>query len=219
MWLLTSRGRPDRLRAVADGYFWGSESRVHLVLWEGDPRLHEYIHQQWPASWRIDTVPMEGNGPTYNEMLRRHPAEKCYGFLADDALLGVQGMLHDMERAAGAWDIAYSNDQHHGPDLPTMPCIGGDLARAVGYLAPPMLMHWAIDNVWGEIGRKLDCLRYMERLTYTHNNPVWGTAKDDATYKKARQNSFGWDSVLRAWTINELPKAVQRVRAAQAKAA
>lgn len=219
MWILTSLGRPDRLKDVAAGYFWGAESRVVLVLYEGDPKLKQYLSHQWPAAWRIETVPMPGNGPTYNEMLRRYPRESCYGFLADDALLDVQGMLVELERAADDWNVAYANDGHQGANLATMPCLGGELVRAVGYLAPPNLMHWAIDNVWTKIGEKLGCLHYMERLTYTHRNPVWKTAPDDSTYQQSRLASFGWEDVYRSWMVNQLPGVVKRVRAAKLKVA
>jgi hypothetical protein len=159
---------------------------------------------------------MRGNGPTYNEMLRRYPNEKCYGFLADDAILDVQGMLRMLEEAAGDWNIAYANDKHHGAAIPTMPCLGGDLVRAVGYLSPDVLMHWGIDCAWYEIGKRLDALRYFENLTYTHLNPVWGTAPDDRTYRRARELSFGYQDLFRAWVHGgQMEAAVRRSKAAK----
>lgn len=213
MWILTSLSRPDRIRAVVDSYDW-SDVQVLLTLYEGDPKLAAYHAQSWPDSWQLETVPMLGNGPTYNEILRRYPKERFYGFLADDAVLDTPGMLLDLERAAGNWDVAYANDQHHGAALATMPCIGADLVRAVGYLAPDNLTHWAIDNVWTTIGEKLGALRYLESACYTHLNPVWGTAQDDRTYQQARIASFGYESIYRAWSINELPHILNRVRQA-----
>src|SRR5438128_757700 len=112
MYFLTSLGRPDRIRAVVDSYQWGAE-QVMLTLYEKDKRLPEYLAQQWPEGWNVETVPMRGNGPTYNEMLKRYPNEKCYGFLADDAVLDVQGMLSMLEDAAGDWNVAYANDKHY----------------------------------------------------------------------------------------------------------
>lgn len=212
MWILTSLGRPDRIRAVVNSYDWTNQSRVLLTLWQGDKRLDEYMSQKWPGGWQIKTVTMRGNGPTYNEIFERYPHEHCYGFLADDAVLEPQGMLRQLEEAAGDWNIAYANDGHWGDRLPTMPCIGGELARAVGYLAPPCLTHWAIDTAWGEIGRRLNCLRYLPQCVYTHLNPVWGTAPDDATYRAARQSSFGWEQLLRGWMVNEMPLAIERVK-------
>lgn len=212
-------GRPDRIRAAVDAYAWGAESPILLTLWEGDPRLQEYLRQSWPANWRVEIVPMRGNGPTYNEILMRYPDEPCYGFLADDALLNVPGMLGMLEKAADRWNVAYANDGMHGGRLPTMPCMGGDLVRAVGYLSPPNIIHWAIDNVWGEIGRQLGALRYFEQLTYTHMHPCTGAVPDDRTYQEARINSFGWETLYRAWLISELPRALARVRAATVEGA
>ncbi len=155
------------------------------------------------------TDPDQMVGLLFLSYKRSHPQ------LADDAILDEQGMLRVLEQDAGDWNVAYANDKHWGERLPTMPCIGGDLARAVGYLAPPGVIHWAIDNAWGEIGQKLNCLRYRADQTYTHLNPVWGTAPDDSTYRWARNLSPEWERVYRGWQVNELPKVLDRVRAAQ----
>lgn len=218
MWILTSLGRPERIRAVVDSYDWGAEA-VMLTLYERDRRLADYLAQDWPETWHIEIVPMRGNGPTYNEMLRRYPSERCYGFLADDAVLDVQGMLRMLSEAAGDWCVAYANDKHHGADIPTMPCMGGELVRAIGYLSPSCLVHLAIDCAWKEIGARMSALRYFENLTYTHLNPIWGTATDDPTYAAARLNSYGYESLFRNWMINELPADVARARSAQLKVA
>ena len=217
-WILTSLGRPQRIRAVVDSYDWGRE-RVLLALWEKDRCLPDYLAHEWPETWKIETVAMRGNGPTYNEILHRYPHERCYGFLADDAVLDHQGMLRRLEETAGNWNIAYANDKHHGEAIPTMPCMGGELVRAIGYLSPACLVHWAIDCAWKEIGERLDCLRYLPELTYTHLNPIWGTAPDDQTYAHARWASFGYEELFRGWMLNELPRDVDRVRQARLKIA
>lgn len=218
MWILTSLGRPDRIRKVVDSYAWGFETQVILALWSGDARLREYLRQEWPENWRVETISRRGNGPTYNKILDRYPNEPCYGFLADDAILDEQGMLRQLEQEAGDWNVAYANDKHWGARLPTMPCIGGDLVRAVGFLAPEFLTHWAIDNAWGVIGERLGALRYRADLTYTHLNPAFGTAPDDSTYQWARNLSPEWERVYRGWMVNDLPKVIERVKAAQAEA-
>lgn len=212
LWILTSLERPHKIGAVVRSYDWG-DTRVVLALAQSDPRLNEYQQRVWPSTWSTEIVPMLGNGPTYNEILRRYPNEKCYGFLADDALLDVPGMLAELERDAGDWNVAYANDQHHGEAIPTMPCIGGDLVRAVGYLSPSALIHWGIDCAWYEIGKRLDALRYRPELTYTHLNPVFGTAPDDRTYQRARLNSVGYRELFRGWQMGGgLDGAVERAK-------
>lgn len=216
MWIFTSLGRPELIRRVVDSYDWqGHHDPVLLTLYEKDPSLQDYLAQKWPTCWHVEIVPMPGNGPTYNEILRRYPDEENYGFLADDALLTTPGMLTELEKSAGNWHIAYSNDQHHGELIPTMPCIGGDLVRAVGYLSGPHFVHWGIDVMWGEIGKRLGLSVYRADLIYEHLNPVWGTAADDRTYALARQNSFGFADVYRAWLVGgEFQKLRQRVQEA-----
>lgn len=219
MWIFSSLGRPDRIRDTVASYGWGGESMVLLTLWSGDKRLPEYLAQQWPENWRTEIVDMLGNGPTYNEILRRYPSESCYGFLADDVLLDVPGMLRMLEEAAGSWNVAYANDQHHEDRICTMPCIGGELVRAVGYLAPPQIIHMAIDCAWHEIGRRLGVLRFFRDLTYTHLHPLFGTAKWDATYAQAQRASAFYEQLFRGWVFGgELDALLERVKA-QRKAA
>ena len=213
MWIFTSLSRPDRIKQTVDSYQWGGESTVLLTLWSGDKRLPEYLAQEWPANWRREIVDVRGNGPTYNEILRRYPDEKCYGFLADDVLLEVPDMLGLLELAAGDWNVAYANDQHHEDRICTMPCIGGELVRAVGYLAPPQIIHAAIDCAWHEIGRQLGTLRFFRNLRYTHLHPIFGTAELDYTYLAAQQASAFYEQLFRGWMFGgELQAALERVR-------
>lgn len=206
-------GRPERIRALVDSYAWGDHSPVMLTLAAKDKRLSAYLAQEWPDGWKVEVVDILGNGPTYNEMLRRYPNEDCYGFLADDQILESPGMLREMELEALDWNVAYANDKHHGAAIPTMPCLGGDLVRAVGYLSPQCLVHWGIDCAWYEIGKRVNGLRYLEHLTYEHRNPVWGTAADDRTYALARQRSIGYQDLFRAWVHGgEMNRAIERVR-------
>lgn len=219
MWILCSLMRPHLIHRIINSYAWGSD-KVILALYEKDPRLQEYLEQKWPDGWRVEIVPMLYTAPTYNEILRRYPNERFYAYLADDVVLNVQGMLRLLARDAGDWNIAYANDKHWGKELPTMPAMGGDLVRAVGYLAPPTFTHWAVDTAWGELGKRLGNLVYRDDLTYDHLNPVWGTAEDDKTYHLSRQASFGWQDLLRAWMLGgEMQAAIKRVQLALEKAA
>lgn len=208
IWIFTSLGRPDLIRRVVDTYAWGHHSPVALVLYEQDPRLQEYLDQEWPESWSIEIVDMKGNGPTYNEIFRRYPTEPQYGFLADDAILKTPDMLFELETEAADRFVAYSNDQHHGETIATMPCIGGELVRRVGYLAPKNIIHWGIDCVWHEIGRRLDRLRYRPDLVYEHLHPLWNSGEWDKTYRQAQRASLFYTEFFRSWQVNELPRLI-----------
>jgi hypothetical protein len=173
---------------------------VYLTLYEKDPLIDRYLEQRWPDSWQIELVDMRGNGPTYNEMLRRYPQEATYGFLADDAVLDTPGMLRQLERAAGDWGVAYPNDGiWKDGGLATMPCLGGKLVRAAGYLSPPNFVHMGIDSVWTAIGQKLGCLKYLPELRYTHNHPLVGKAQWDKTYIDAQLLSVGHEAALHSF--------------------
>lgn len=211
MWIFTSLSRADKIQRVVDSYEWGDHTTILLTLLESDPKLDDYLVQPWPASWKVEIVPMPGNGPTYNEVLRRYPNEPCYGFLADDAVLTTAGMLRALEIEAGRDCVSYANDQHHGEKIPTLPCIGGDLVRRVGYLAPRNLPHWGIDCCWHAIGERLGKLRYRPDLVYDHMHPLWGTGEWDATYRSSQKASIFYEQIYRSWLVNELPRLMERM--------
>lgn len=213
MWILTSLSRPQRIRELVDSYAWGGESQVVLTLYAKDPLLQQYLDQPWPFTWSTEIVDVRGNANSYNEMFRRHPKEQCYGFLADDVVLKTPGMLAELERSAGEWNVAYPNDGVWlEGGLATMPCIGGSLARAAGYLAPPNFVHMSIDSVWTRIGERLNCLKYRPDLQYTHNHPLVGRAQWDSTYVTAQQMSVGHEQVLRSFLMGQgLAELARRV--------
>lgn len=214
MWILTSLSRPDRIRKVVESYVWGNgESRVILALWEGDPRLQEYLEQDWPANWHTALIADKGVGPTYNHLFKAFPNEQNYGFLADDAILNAQGMLRLLENEAKNWNMSYPDDGIHGERMATMPCIGGDLVRACGFLSPPGFMHEGIDVIWTVIAQKLGFARYMPQLSYTHVHPLMGRAKWDKTYIDARNSSIGHQDLIHQFVTNgSLDRIVQTVR-------
>lgn len=88
-----------------------------------------------------------------NEVFRLYPDEPWYGFIGDDEFLLPESLPDWSERlikAAGSWDVSHGWDNwNHGKRAQGYVCIGGKLARAVGYLGIlGCWHHFGFDCMW-----------------------------------------------------------------------
>ena len=114
-------------------------------------------------------------------------------FLGDDHL--VQTPNWD-EYLAGAiakkgYGLAYGNDLLQGQGLATAVMMSTNIIRAVGYMAPPKLVHLYMDNYWMILGSRLGSLWYFDKVIIEHLHPVAGKAQWDEGYVEANADAIG----------------------------
>lgn len=212
-------GRVERIGRLIESYDWG-DTRVDVLLSACDAQIPSYLDRKWPAGFKIQIEDILYCGPLLNWAFDRYQREKFYGVLTDDMTLDTPGILATLEAEAGAWNIAYANDGENGAKLCALPCIGGELARAMGFLAPPGFKHDFLDNCWLAIGHAAGKLRYREDCRITHHHPYFNRAKWDATYLNGRVASEGAQDVLLRWAQSgELGRTVDRIREREKRAA
>ena len=107
--------------------------------------------------------------------------------------------------------IVYGDDGINGMNLPTHPFIGGDLVRKVGYIAPPDVNHWYVDNFWKELGMAMDCLDYMPGIKTNHHHFINGKAKEDSTYKNQPDHEKD-RKAFEAYMADGFPKMIIRLK-------
>lgn len=179
MWILPSLGRPERAQKVAET---APDAPILLRLHWGDKRLDDYQSIKWPKAWKVAVHPKQSLTDSLNWALETYPAERNYGFLADDTIPSPDGWWETLEKAAENRYIAYPDDGVHGKELCTHHCIGGDLMRAVGWWALPGLVHSFLDTVWYTIGYNTDLLRYVPEVRFDHLHPINKKSEMDDTY-------------------------------------
>lgn len=178
--------RPERLAELA--LSWEEHepgTKLYVRIWEHDPCREEYLSIQWPESWELYVSPAKGAGEALNEFFRLHPNEESYGFIGDDVVLRTTGGVGELERTAGEWFIAYPNDCVQRFLIPTHFCIGGELARTIDCVVPPMFKHNYIDVGLKELGERMNLLRWCPHVIFQHKHflvKAYGIPKD-ATYQ------------------------------------
>lgn len=190
--LVPSRGRPKNVWDL-ESTFRGTASYPsrHLLtacIDDDDPEKAEYyklISGQGTLS--VST----GQGRTMNEALNwLLPGEAenwpIIGFVGDDHRFRTDGwdVRISKELTAMGTGIVYGNDLFQGQNLPTAVFMTSDIIVALGYIAPPCLDHFYLDNYWRDLGIAIDGLRYLDDVIIEHMHPEANKAAHDAGYAR-----------------------------------
>lgn len=212
MWFCPTYQRPERLRELADSWVkYEPETPLTIRLWEKDPRLADYQAQTWPENWTFYISDTKYFSAALNEFFARHPDESVYGFIADDIVLTGSGGLEYLAAMANPFFIAYPNDTLTRHFLPTHWCIGGELARTLGWIAPPFLRHLYTDNVLKMLGQSCGLLRYAPHVVFYHKHFISNRSKFDAAYSEMYSDKGEMNTIAGAADANALKNYIEGI--------
>lgn len=196
-------------------------SELYVRIWKDDPRRDDYFNIEWPDSWALYETDTKGAAETMNHAFDWQPNEPCYGFIGDDIVLRTKNGLKKLEQEAWRWFVAYPNDTLQRHRLMTHFCMGGELARFLGYIVPRQFKHHYMDVVVQNIVMNAGMLRYVPQVIFQHKHFLINAAERDDTYKVVYGES-GTEPVdpeyrkaqalLQAFGEKELPRVVGRLR-------
>ena len=114
-------------------------------------------------------------------------------FLGDDHLVQTPSWDEYLSKAIAAkgYGLAYGNDLLQKQNLATAVMMSTNIIKAVGYMAPPKLVHLYMDNYWMILGQRLGTLWYFDKVIIEHLHPVAGKATWDEGYVEANSNEVG----------------------------
>jgi hypothetical protein len=170
MIFLPSRGRPQQLLQVADAYkAMNTKAKVLVILDEDDAGKYETVRKLLPQGFNffINKKSMDLNA-ALEAAYRAYPNEPFYGMGSDDCFPRTDGWDMTLAGAAFPHNLAWGDDGLHGPNLPTHPFLGGQLARAFGWLIPPYTKRGYIDFTWLDYGRALNVCKYCPSVKTEH---------------------------------------------------
>ena len=187
MWFVATRNRPDSMRElIAAAQAQGDMPPVAVME---DGCLYDI---DYPASWMVlsSTPHIELTG-AINALFRQFPNHARYGLLADHNRPAAPGWWRKLEAAAGPWGIACATAREHRTHprhgwrrLEAGTCIGGELARALGWLLPPCTLHLYADDILEAIGHELGCLTFLEELLVDDLRVGAGEGAPDANHAR-----------------------------------
>jgi hypothetical protein len=168
----------------------GMPDDVLVVVNHDDETAAQYrcasLNGMWPSTWRLYFAPSGSRvADVYRSGFQAAPDARHYGIIDDDYWPVTAGWHHRMIEAAGPTGIALANNRINFPAPYCCRVMGGDLARAIGTLAPGGMRHNYLDDAWAQFGRDFGVLRPLEDVVVEHRHHLFdpSVAKDE-TYTR-----------------------------------
>ena len=176
-----TRGRPHNAARLARSIVdTSTRADLILVLDDDDEKNYERI-----GGVQYVIGPRHGFVSSANLGLQATRDYRYLGCVGDDVVFRTEGwdeiFMHHIQEFGPA--ICYGNDLFQGEKLPTHWFLSATIARTLGWIALPELVHLFADNVWLVLGRAIDRLKYFDDVIIEHLHPVCGKARYDDVYR------------------------------------
>lgn len=188
--IVPTRNRPERvgdLISHLDSTIESPGTRVVFAVDYDDPQADVYEKldlRKGMAIWWGKRLRMNGtlnDRAAFAARMHRGPHD-VIGFMGDDHRPHTQGWDEEITRALAVKPgVAYGDDMYRGEDLPTSVFMNNWIIRALGYMAPPHLIHLYMDNFWLALGEETN-LTFLPHVKIEHLHPSAGKAMMDAGY-------------------------------------
>lgn len=201
MWLLPSRGRPHLVRRLfAEGKF---QTPGLLIIDDDDYKNYRGV--ELPPGWEKVSIPRAFLSAKLNAGCKT-PAP-WYGVLNDDHLPMTPDWDVKLVEALDSQPMVWPLDNY--ADRISTPVFDAALVADLGWIAPPELNHFYIDDVHELIAEVLGCSR-LETVTVSHEHVNKGRMKPDLTYKE-RPDPNADRAAFQKWCRDEWPQIRQRI--------
>lgn len=231
MFILPTISRPEQCaRVIAAMQFMGCTTPLRVVVNGTDPDYKKWLNERWLAELPFvrEVVYSDTNlGAlgTLNRVFKEFPDEPFYGFIADDEFIETPNFDKRLIEAAGDWNVSHGNigpnvKGEYGKRAQGFLCIGGKLARAVGYLAIPECFHWyGLDDLWERLAEAKACGRvYLEDIIIEHKHPYMNKEVKADECNALAESRVGYDRaayVKWLWDKDGCAGAINRVKSAR----
>jgi hypothetical protein len=202
VWLLPSRGRPQLVTRLFKA---GFKTPGLLIIDDDDYKNYRGI--ELPDGWEKKSIPRQFLSSKLNAGLRMRPQETWYGILNDDHLPMTEGWDLKLVEALKTRPIVWPKDNY--ADRISTPVFDGDLVRALGWITPPELNHFYIDDAHELIAEVLGCYR-LEEVTVSHEHVNKGRMRADQTYKERPEPNRD-RAAFQKWCRDQWPEIRKRI--------
>lgn len=215
-----SRGRPHNIAQLIEAwqatFSWYAD--LIVALDEDDPALPAYLALDgWNGTWASNVVgPRRRLGPTLNWLAENFPGYDIIGFMGDDHRPRTprwDEMIVSVLKQMGT-GIVYGDDLLQHERLPTAVFMTADIAKTLGWMCAPGLIHMYLDDSWKAIGEGMGRLSYLPNIVIEHVHPEAGKAPTDAGYAEANTNYPADGAAFEEFKRAGLPAALEKLHAA-----
>lgn len=180
-----------------------------VILIQGNDRIKEYeeiLSTLLPPTWLYKVLPENlGFCGGLNKGFEFFPHESFYGALSDDEFILTPGWDKILTKAAGDWYIAHGNDHWQSQfRIHGAMTFGGELVRTIGYLSPPGMWHWYMDNFWEHLGAQCGIRKYCKDVLVEDRHYLSGKSQYDDTYRMGESRKDQDAIVFHEWCKGSL---------------
>jgi hypothetical protein len=209
--IVPTRHRPESVARLLEAF--QKTAKVSDILFGVDfDDASEYtVSEQF-----IERGPRLKMNGTLNALANKYKDDyEFIGFMGDDHLPQTEGWDEELIREIGNRPgFAYGNDLFQGARLPTAVVMSSSIVKAIGYMAPPVLVHLYLDNFWMDMGRRISNLRYREDVIIEHLHYLNGKSEKDAGYAEVNSPEIGSadrDAYVRYCRSGEFEEAALKI--------
>lgn len=189
--IIPTRGRPQAIPEIMSAWDeTGATADVLFAVDTDDPELAAY--KKHAATYKGDARVRFTFGKrrrlvgTLNaQAVKNAPKYRFLAFMGDDHRPRPAAMAWDdriRECLSGGPGIVYGNDLLQGEKMATAVAMTSDIVEALGYMAPPAMVHLCVDLVWLDWGRGMGRITYLDDMVIEHLHPAASKAEMDAGY-------------------------------------
>jgi len=191
--IVPSRGRPGRLAESLRAGLALSEAETYFAVGydRDDPfcEAYEALSKDF-AGQRVfwQSGPRNTLSGWTNHLASHYQGRAArLASFGDDHVARTQGwdakLLAAIDGMGGS-GFAYPNDLQR-PDIPEAVVVSADIVQALGWFCLPELRHWAVDNVWHDLGMGIGRLKFCSDIVVEHMHWSRGLTPRDYTYRQA----------------------------------
>lgn len=194
--IVPTRGRPQAVAKLAQAWVdTGADATLVFGVDDDDPCLeayhaavevlHDAQHVELVVGPRLRMI-----GTLNRIAVDFAPHFDALGFMGDDHRPRTPGWdRRFLECLSGGTGIVYGNDLIQGEAMATEVALTSDIVTALGYMAPPELIHLCADVVWCDWGRAIQRITYLPDVIIEHEHPVAGTGVWDEGYASVNNDT------------------------------
>ena len=209
VWLLPSRGRPERLAKFAEAAIaCGTSTPGWVLINEADSAAYERV--QLPEGWTFKVMQSQGMGDKFREIWPEVMAMDWVGWLVDDVVPMTPKWDTVMLSGLNGKNVISCNDGCRAPFRMCAPVFSGDLLRAVGYIYAPEFWHTYMDDAWERIGTVTKCWWVCMEVMLKHED-AFQSGKADATHEQSYGKNEADAAAFERWRRNDMDRAVLAV--------
>lgn len=183
--IVPTRGRPDNIMALWSSFSETSDGSADLLIAvdDDDPFRHEYRDIATVSGFFYRQGSRLRLGGTLNETALEVAEIYPYvGFMGDDHRPRTQGWDGRYVDSLSRVHVVYGNDLLQGEFLPTQVALRSSIVLRLGYMCPPGLVHFYLDNFWLEVGNYLNSIEYLPDVVVEHMHHSVGKSSSDSGY-------------------------------------